>query len=159
MESEWKLFLVLKALASSSKKALTIKTLMKKGSYKNHKELNKDLKKLRQMGLIEFQRSGFLSDSHSPIMVHSEAELPQNEVDEDDKIAIRLTNPSRESLLVETHTPFGSISYQTLGDFMKLPIEERKKIYAGSILDLKDGTRLKLEDLTYERTSDEEETS
>jgi len=156
MESEWKLFAVLKALASSSKKALTTKTLMQKSSYKNHKQLNRDLKKLRELGLIEFQHSGFPSDSKShhrivvlkaePILVHSEVEAEsQAELSEDDKIAIRLTNPRREFFLVAIRTPFGHLSYQTLDDFLKLPIDERKNIYLKYVEDLTDGTTLKLD--------------
>jgi len=140
MEKEQRLFEVLRALASSCSKALTVKSLMKRAGYKDYKELNRDLKKLRQLGVIEFRRSGFPSDSFShaePIKVHSETEFPIEEISkEDDKIAleINVNVGDNSTILVEIKNPFGcGTSYMTLGDFKKLLEEEQRRIFIKKI--------------------------
>lgn len=155
MQQEERLFQILKALASSSKKALTIKSLMKQATYKDHKELNKDLKKLQLLGLVEFRRSGFPSDSNQhkkivvlnaePIMIHSDQEFPEEEnLSEERETAIRFTAIYTTCYLVEVFSPQGTSSYQTLDDFLKNSPEEVSKIKR--ILDLRDEAWLKVDD-------------
>jgi hypothetical protein len=155
MEQEERLFQILKALASSSKKALTIKSLMKQAMYKDHKELNKDLKKLQQLGLIQFRRSGFPSDSNQhkkivvlnaePIRVHSDQEFPEEEnLSEERETAIRFSAIYTSCYLVEVFSPQGTSSYQTLDDFLKNPLEEISKIKR--IVDMRDGAWLNVND-------------
>ena len=145
MERENRLFEILKALAQSSRKALTIKALVTKARYKDYRELNKDLKKLREMGIIEFRYSGFPSDRFNhekvvvldaePIKVHADAEIPiETPVEEMKKVKIVLNPDYQEDqdlILVKIRNPFvfGFTSYMTLRDFKKLSKAEQQRIF------------------------------
>jgi hypothetical protein len=60
--TEERLLQVLKALATSAKRALSISALAQKAGYSELKELRRDLKTLKERGLVEIYWSGFPSD-------------------------------------------------------------------------------------------------
>lgn len=143
IERDRRLFEILKVLASSSKKALTIKCLMKCASYKDRKKLNIDLQILKKQGLVEFRYSGFPSDrlAHhkivvlqaEPLIVHSEMELEEEtEITEETKVVvvsqIDVNSPFELVKIRAYGTPSGPLSYMTLQDFLRLPKEEREAI-------------------------------
>jgi len=157
-QSERQLFAILKALATSSHKTLTTRSLMKRAGYTDLKKFHEDLKTLKKRGLVSFRRSGFLGHrtmhgklailNAEPIEVNSEGEFPiEEELTESGTGRIDLAKPNPSILLVEIYGPCGGVSWDTLQDFLKIPNAEREARSTGRVLDLRDGTFLKLKNI------------
>jgi len=79
-----RLFEILKFLAKSSRKSLSIGYLMRKARYKSISDLHRDLKELHKEGLIDYYWSGFPSDrnAHRKLVVLSADVVVVHEEDE-----------------------------------------------------------------------------
>lgn len=144
MKREEKLFEVLKALAVSSKKALTISTIIKKANYTNHKLFVEDMKKLKELGLIEIRQSGFMGHSMAhpkiiclqaePLIVHAETEFPLEDEIGEEKATVKICSESSLNPfdLVKIPGVLSGWSYQTKEDQKRNDSEEKWKTKWGN---------------------------
>jgi hypothetical protein len=143
--TEERLLQVLKALATSSKRALSIGALAQRAGYKDVKQLRRDLKTLKERGLVEIYWSGFPSDrqAHRRIailaadLITVDTSAIEDEENEETEMVVSLPTPSyrmdtafSESASINLPTSV----YCLIGVYVKYVLE-RKMRAAEAILD------------------------